>query len=254
MTARFDRAASAVARASRLCRCPFAGLLMAMLLTGWLGVASSRAEEDLASAECHDPGQRATPCPIIVFDGDSISVGMGSSPAASLDRQFLGALKLPARIRNVAAGGRPVHECVRLFATAVAPLFVPGAATDLIMFHAGDNDIAQHKSADETYAAFGRYVAEAHAQGWKVLVSTELQRVDFRPEQQAELAAYNKLVLANSGGADAVVDVDSDSRFADLSRRTDPEVFSKDRVHPSDGGYAVLARLLATAARPLLAF
>ncbi|MEA2792562.1 MAG: hypothetical protein QOG73_4968, partial [Acetobacteraceae bacterium] len=33
------------------------------------------------------------------------------------------------------------------------------------------------------------------------------------------------------------------------SYRTDPALFTEDGVHPSDGGYSVLARLLAPAVK-----
>ena len=158
----------------------------------------------------------------------------------------------PARLYNVAAGGRPAFECLRLFPELVASRFEQRASFNLIVFHAGDNDLAQGKSADQTYRAFAQYVATAHARGWKIIVSTELQRVDFPPSRQAELSSYNKQLLANTAGADAVVDFTADPAFADLARRDDLQLFTKDRIHPSDGGYAMLARMLVAGTRPIL--
>jgi len=37
-----------------------------------------------------------------------------------------------------------------------------------------------------------------------------------------------------------------------MSRRSDPDLFANARTHPSGGGYAILAKLLADGARPLL--
>lgn len=237
-------------RRARRAYCRWTAIAAATLMACLSALATHAA--DLASPQCADPGATKAPCVRIVFDGDSIAAGQGASDTGKPDRQFLAALNVPARISNVAVGGRPVQDCLRLFGAGVAPLFAPDAAANIIVFHAGDNDIRIGKTAAETYSAFGQYIAAAHSQGWKIVVSTEMQRVDFAPPQRAELAEYNRLLLANSVGADAVVDINADSRFADLSRRTDPAIFNADRIHPSDGGYAALASLLAPTVRPLL--
>ena len=203
----------------------------------------------LRAAAAAEPGCASAACINLVFDGDSISAGVGASPGHNADRQVATALGEAVRLHNVAAGGRPVSECLQLYPVLVAPLFVPGAGPNVIVFHAGDNDIARGSDAAQTYAAFTAYVAAARRQGWKIVVSTELRRPDFPPLKAAELERYNDRLRRNDAGADAVVDLDAEPRMADLSYRVDPEVFTPDRVHPSDGGYAVLAGLLAPAVR-----
>jgi lysophospholipase L1-like esterase len=101
--------------------------------------------------------------------------------------------------------------------------------------------------------AFAAYVADAHRQGWKVVVSTELHRGDFDPSQRATLAEYNRMLRQNRAGADAVVDLDTDRRMTDMALRHDPALFTPDGVHPSDGGYAVLAGMLAPAVKRVTA-
>ncbi len=185
----------------------------------------------------------------LVFDGDSISAGAGSSPNHGPDRQVLPLLDGPVRLHNVAVSGRPVSDCLLLYPQLVAPLFAADRGANVIVFHAGDNDLAQGRSSVQTYAAFTAYVALAHRQGWKVVVSTELQRFDWSAARQADLADYNDRLRENRAGADAVVDLDTDPRLALPSGRRNPALFTPDGVHPSDGGYAVLAALLAPAIR-----
>jgi lysophospholipase L1-like esterase len=185
----------------------------------------------------------------LVFDGDSISASAGATPQHGLDFQLAVGLKRPLQSHNVAVGGRPVSECLRLYASLVAPLFVADAAANVIVFHAGDNDIARGKDAAATYAAFTDYVAAAHRQGFRVVVSTELRRPDFSAERKAALEDYNAKLRGNAAAADAVVDFDADPRMADLKRRDDPGMFTHDHVHPADDGYAVLAALLLPAVR-----
>jgi lysophospholipase L1-like esterase len=180
----------------------------------------------------------------LVFDGDSISASWGASPDHGLDTKVAVALGSSVRLHNVAVGGRPVSECLALYPQRVAPLFDASATRNVIVFHAGDNDIAQGRDAAQTYAAFTAYVAAAHQQGWKIVVSTELRRGDFPPAASTALEQYNDRLRANAAGANAVVDFDADRRMTDMSYRDDPMVFSHDGVHPSDGGYAMLAGML----------
>ena len=183
-------------------------------------------------------------CVNLVFDGDSISAGWGASHGHGLDTRVESALGGDVRLHNVAAGGRPVSDCLRLYPTLVSPLFDPSTPNNVIVFHAGDNDILQGRDAPQIQAAFTAYVAAAHRQGWKVVVSTELRRADFHPPRSTALADYNDGLRLNEAGADAVVDFDADPRMTDMANRRDPALFSPDGLHPSDGGYEVLAGML----------
>jgi lysophospholipase L1-like esterase len=197
-----------------------------------------------AEAVCGGSG-----CVNLVFDGDSISAGWGAPIGHGLDRQVVDALGDDVRMRNVAVGGRPVSDCLRFYQQLVAPLFDASTAYNVIVFHAGDNDVQHGRDAVQTYAALTAYVAAVHRQGWKIVVSTELRRPDFHPLQSTELDAYNDRLRRNEAGADAVVDFDTDVRMTTLSYRQDPTLFSSDGIHPAAGGYAVLAAMLVPAVK-----
>lgn len=188
-------------------------------------------------------------CVNLVFDGDSISAGVGSTHGHGLDAQVAATLGSDVRLNNVAVGGRPVSDCLRLYRRLVAPLFSPGSHHNVIVFHAGDNDIAQGRDAAQTYAAFSAYVTEAHRQGWKVVVSTELRSPHFALPQEAQLERYNDSLRLNQAGADAVVDFDADARMTIMSNRADPFMFKPDGLHPTDAGYAILTSMLAPAVK-----
>ena len=181
-------------------------------------------------------------CVNVVVDGDSISAG---TPGRMVADRLAG----PARVRNVAKGGRPVFECLRLFPSLVAPRFAPEAGRNVILFHAGDNDIGMGRDAAGTYEAFTAYVAGAHGQGWRVVVTTEFRRPDFSPAAEAQLEAYNRLLLENRAGADGVVDMDADPRFADLALRGDASVFKPDRIHLRPGGVGLMLDRVAPVLR-----
>lgn len=188
-------------------------------------------------------------CVNLVFDGDSISAGWGSTGGQGLQAQVAAGMGGNLEVHNVAVGGRPVFKCLELYPQLVAPLYNSATTRNVIVFHAGDNDINARRDAKQTYAALTAYVAAAHRQGWKVVVSTELRRPDFPPAKEQELEDYNKLLIQNAAGADAVVDLDRDTTLSDFAYRADPSFFSKDRIHPSNGGYGRIAALLTPAVR-----
>ena len=196
---------------------------------------------------------RDSPATILVFDGDSISVGVGASPGRTLAEQVAPLLPPGVATRVVGAGGRPVKDCLARFDGDVRPLYDAGAAHNVIFFHAGDNDITQGSNARQAYDALTAYVARARGQGWSVVVSTELQRFDLPEAMRAELTAFNALVLANAAGADGVADFGGDATMGGVANRRDPTYYTMDGVHPADAGYAILAGLAATAILPRLA-
>ena len=200
------------------------------------------------------PGEAALPLApgaLVLFDGDSIAAGQGASPKRGLARQVQALLPRGTRVVVTAVSGRPAQQCLALYDTTVAPAF-DVATSCVIFFHAGDNDIAQGGTAAEAYAALRSYVARAHAQGWAVVVSTEMQRFDFLAEGQREIDAYNALLRADRAGADGLADFGADPLMGGAGGRSDPARYTADGVHPTDGGYAVLARVAAASLLPLL--
>lgn len=211
---------------------------------------------DLLGAMAAAGGARcaaATEGGVFLFDGDSIAAGSGATPGGALAEGVVARLGWRGRVHNTARWGRPMAECLRLYDRNVAPLAEGAEGPRLLFIQAGDNDIDQGASGAAAHRALVDYVARARAQRWRVIASTKLARPDFPFRKRVELAAYNRLVLANAAGAEAVVDFAAIPEFARVANRTNPDLFTADRVHPSDGGYAILARETARAAAPLLA-
>lgn len=181
---------------------------------------------------------------MLVFDGDSVSRGAGVDDAQAPASQIARLLKDPVRIVTVAVSGKPVSASLADFQRNVAPHYDPKARSNIIAFHGGDNDIAGGRTANQAYASLSRYIETAHAQGWKVIVSTELERPDWDAAAQAALREYNRLELRNAAGADAVIDYASAPGMSGLAGRESSGFYSADRIHPSARGYALLADML----------
>ena len=180
----------------------------------------------------------------IVFDGDSVMRGIGSTEGHGMDDQVGILLSVPTRLTNVSGAGRPVLNCLQYYKQRVAPLLDPTSRYNLIIFQAGAADLTQGRDPRHTYAAFNDYVAAAHNHGWRVVVATLLQRFDLTSKLQAQIESYNTLLRANRAAADAVVDFDKDSRLTTPEGRRNRELFNEDGINPNDAGYAVLAAML----------
>ncbi len=138
--------------------------------------------------------------------------------------------------------------CVQNFPHAIKPKVV-GAT--IVLIHAGDNDIRLGSKAEEIYSSFTRYVELCHGIGARVIVSTELKLARMPPQRTAELVQYDRLLIANMGGADGVVDLDRDEHFRDMRYRDDPQWFREDGIHPADAGNRLMADMLVSGIRNL---
>ncbi len=190
---------------------------------------------------------------VLIFDGDSIAIGVGASPGRTLAEQVVPLLPPGVASHVVGAGGRPVKDCLARFDTDVLPLLDARAAHNVVFFHAGDNDVTQGSTGRQAYAALGAYIARAHGLGCKVVVSTEMQRYDLPLAMREELDTFNALMLANAAGADGVADFGGDATMGGVAYRRDRTYYTMDGVHPADAGYAILAGLAARALLPCLA-
>lgn len=105
-------------------------------------------------------------------------------------------------VHNVAVSGQTLVIAGPAAATNVDPLFITGAQ-NICSVWLGTNDIASNGTTPAaTYALLTSYIAARHAKGFKVITATMLSRTGFETQKNA----YNALILANTAGADAVVD------------------------------------------------
>jgi lysophospholipase L1-like esterase len=175
---------------------------------------------------------------VFVADGDSITEGFGAATPYTAHVSLTGRWD----VINVAIPGMTVATALVNAPTAVDPSFFPGV-TNVDVAWLGTNDIANNGTTpDATYAMLTSYVAARHAKGWTVILPTMISREGFDTQKNA----YNALILANTAGADAIVDftgtqLGCDGCWAD-------SLFQADGVHPNETGITTVeAPIIGTA-------
>lgn len=125
--------------------------------------------------------------------------------------------------------------------------FNPALAKNVVVIWGGTNDIANAHQPVDVYANLVSYVAARHAKGWKVVVVTMLSRVGWDMKKDD----YDALILANTAGADVVVNMTPtplgmDGGFANM------RWFNPDEIHPVTNGVTTYeAPMISTAVNAL---
>lgn len=139
--------------------------------------------------------------------GDSITIGFnGKTPYTSL----LTLTNHPYNVQNQGLGGEQLATMLTEFPTKTLYQFHPGIPNNVGLW-AGTNDFQQAGATVATvYANLTSYVSAVHAAGGKIIVATMLSRTGSNPvggeTLDTDKNAYNALIIANTAGADGIVD------------------------------------------------
>lgn len=129
-------------------------------------------------------------------------------------------------INNKGIPGETLTTMLANAPTNIDPWFNPNVLRNVVIIWAGTNDIANAQQPANVYANLVSYVAARHAKGWKVVVVTMLSRIGWDQKKDA----YNALILANTAGADAVVDFGVTPLGID-NGYANPQWFFQDGIH-----------------------
>jgi len=201
----------------------------------------------------------ATPRPVIVTFGDSITDGFQSS--ADSDRRWPDRLaeRLAANktmrdygvVNAAISGNRILSEgFIPLFGDSAVARFdrdvlsLPGARTVILL--EGINDIGQGSgprvTADALIGGYRQIIARAHARGLKIIGGTMLPyegAAYYRPEGNAVRKTVN-LWIMTSGAFDGTIDFDKVMRDPASPDRLRADLQSGDWLHPNDAGYRAM--------------
>jgi lysophospholipase L1-like esterase len=189
-------------------------------------------------------GSLPNPQPQLICDGNSLTAGIGSSNANTegYPAQLQSLLGVTWTSMQFGVGGQTTEDMNSDANTQIDGFFDSHRSKNIVVAWEGINSINNvNDTAAQAYTAMTTYIHGRQAAGFKVIVLTTMKWGTITAPKEVIRQAYNALVLANSAGADAVVDVASDSHLTDPTNTT---YFSSDTIHLVDAGYAVVAGLV----------
>lgn len=182
--------------------------------------------------------------PIVIWDGDSLTRGTGtdvqSYPYQTID--LLGRSGYDSY--NTSVTGQICADLLADMTFSFAPL--TGISNKLITcLEIGSNDLVNTRSAAAIYADITTLLNNYHS-GGPIALGTVTPRLAIGGAQETQRLALNALIVANSIGADGIMNFAADSRLQNIN---DTTYFNGDKTHMTTVGNGVKAAI----AQPILA-
>jgi lysophospholipase L1-like esterase len=178
--------------------------------------------------------------------GDSLAFGTGASdPKNALAFRVYRAIlaqRPGSEVTNDAIGGTRAADVTRLEVPQVE------ARTDLVLVIVGGNDVVRRTSPGEFATDYGRLLAAIRARApHAVIVACGVPDVARSPLFADSYATTETLARTDDAAVRAATRTYG-AAYVDLfsatkAEGTNPDFFSSDDFHPSDAGYAQLARV-----------
>lgn len=189
--------------------------------------------------------------PNVVFDGDSLTAGSGSSAGRSYPSQTVVGLDSRATHSNIGLSGATMQMILDRAAATVDPLLVT-EGMNVVVLRAGTNDLFFSAGAtppEDVHADIVAYCNGRRAAGWKIVVTTITPRSDASTPANFETSrqTLNTLIRNNwTTYADALADIAADPLLGDAGDETNKQYYT-DLVHHTDNGYRVSADIVRRA-------
>jgi len=196
--------------------------------------APSQWEPDIAQFEAQDRASPPRPGSIVFVGSSSIRMW------TTLDRDFPG---LP--VLNRGFGGSEAGDVAQFAERIVVPYKPP-----VVVFYAGDNDLAADKTPAQVLAAFQSFVATMH----RDLPATRVVFISVKPSIARwnivdKMRQANSLVRGYVRTDDRLAYVDVFTPMLDVSGQPRRELYLEDGLHMTPAGYAIWRDLIALVIR-----
>jgi lysophospholipase L1-like esterase len=196
--------------------------------------APSQWEPDIARFEAQDRANPPRPGSIVFVGSSSIRMW------ATLDRDFSG-----VPVLNRGFGGSEAGDVAQFAERIVVPYKPP-----VVVFYAGDNDLAAGKTPAQVLGAFQSFVGTMH----RDLPGTRIVFVAIKPSIARwnivdKIRAANQLVRDYASTDRRLVYVDVFTPMLGASGQPRPELFLEDGLHMTPAGYAIWRELIAPVIR-----
>lgn len=225
------------------------------LTSGLPGIAQNGTVGSISSFTFISAGSPGGAVENIIFDGDSIiaSNGQGTAntdPATS----FLYISKAPAYVTNLGVNGKcvgvgcaastsgTIESMLSTGTSVIDTLVVPGITNTCVLM-GGTNDIAvAGRTPAQVYTDITTWITNRHTSGCKAVVVPQVSRTaSINTANDIKEGILTSLILANTGGADAVVVLPNSLVSTGASLNT--TLFNADQIHLSEISHVeILAR------------
>lgn len=175
----------------------------------------------------------------ILCEGDSLTKG-NAAPNEGYDRQLALLYATQPKITNVGVGGQSLSTMTSN-AVSISDVELSRNSeytNQIAVLWGGTNDIVGGGSLGDLQTNMLSWVSGRQAAGAKVVVLTIIPRSDNSAAEDLVRLAFNEWILTGATGADAIANVNADSRLQDP---TDGTYFKADEVHLIAAGHAIVA-------------
>jgi len=210
------------------CSLTTAATLLVLLLAGLPATAADRWEKKIQAFEAADRAHPPQPNGIVF-------IGSSSIVKWDLAKWFPG---LP--VINRGFGGSQIADSVRYEDRILIP-YKPR----IVVFYAGDNDIAAGKSPEKVFADYKAFVAKLR----RALPKTRVVYIAIKPslkrwELVDKMREANRMIRTYAGQDPLQDFVDIDKPMIRADGKPRPELFAADGLHLSPEGYKLWTSLI----------
>jgi lysophospholipase L1-like esterase len=184
----------------------------------------------------------------LVFEGDSLTAGNGSTAGNAYPNQVVTLLDEQVTSHNFAVGGSTLSSELPTRESTVDQAFIAGAMNVCIAW-ASTNDLKGGFDPGYVMGLYSAYLSRRKARGYRTIAISILPRYSSTTPASFESArqTFNTSLRANwRNFADALADVAADPRIGDAGDEFDTTLYA-DQVHLTDAGYAIVAGLVTFA-------
>lgn len=228
----------------------------------YVRVGPSPGPLSIAELQVHavrDAAPAAPPSPTvkIVFDGNSLTVGVGGSQSYAVNTvSALANAGFSVTSTNTAVSGQTTAQMLTRAPVHVDPAHDATRDFNVYVAWEGINDLYFGASVSQAYSHLVTVCQGRRAAGFKVVVGTltPRQNTGTPAGQEASRLAVNALLRASwTTFADALADIGASSPLGVLATCTNPVYYdASDLVHFTDVGYDIVAGIVAAAIQTIV--
>jgi len=192
---------------------------------------------------------------LVVFDGCSLVDDAGVAPEEGMPAQVMERLPAGLDMENLGVPGQTTQMMAADAAAEVDALYDSARPASVLVCWEGTNDLsygtARPYDAQEAYRGLAAYCEARQRAGFRVVICTVLPRERSAAFNEARNALNAELRAHWRSFADALADVAANETIGGDGAEADTTYY-RDTVHLTAAGYALVAREVAAAVRPLL--